>query len=81
MWTKRNILITGVAFIAMVAVFVATFDWGSDKGQDKNSLVVRTPRPSRPAAPVTPAPLPSVQQAPVPAETEEAVVVASGPPK
>ncbi len=81
MWTKRNILITGVAFVAMVAVFVATFDWDFDKEEDTNSVVVRTPRPSRPAVPVALNALPSGSQAPGHVDTEEPVAVTPEPPR
>jgi tetratricopeptide (TPR) repeat protein len=73
--------IAGAAFIAMVAVFVATFDWGLDRDADPGSVVVRTPRPSRPAVPVTPVTVPTEQQKPAPAEVGQEVANIPEPPR
>ena len=48
MSSKRTLYISGVAFLAMVAVFVAAIDWSKNDEIAANKLIVRTPKQSRP---------------------------------
>ncbi len=74
MSSKRTLYISGVAFLAMVAVFVAAIDWSKNDEIAANKLIVRTPKQSRPVQTVKPTPPQDVARVPVPTEPRETVV-------
>ncbi len=81
MSSKRTLFISGAAFLAMVAVFVAAIDWSKNDEIAANKLIVRTPKQSRPIQTVTPTPPPEVARTPVQTEPRETVVPEPETPK
>jgi Flp pilus assembly protein TadD len=71
MSSKRTLYISGAAFLAMVAVFIAAIDWSENDEIAANKLIVRTPKQSRP---VTPAPPQEVSATPIQTEPVEPVI-------
>ena len=78
MSSKRTLFISGVAFLAMVAVFVAAIDWSDNDKITSNKRIVRTPPQSRRAAPEPPQ---EVAETPTRAEPAEPVIATPEPPK
>ena len=77
MFTTRNLLITGAAFIAMVIVFIATFDWKGDDAKTSQDVALRTFNRPAPTKTIS-APLPpATQTAAEPVVSEPAVVEAA----
>lgn len=78
MSSKRTLFISGAAFLAMVAVFIAALDWSDKEEVTSNKLIVRQPQPSRP---VTPAPSPQVAESTAASAPLEQVTPAPEPPR
>jgi tetratricopeptide (TPR) repeat protein len=81
MSSKRTFYISGAAFLAMVAIFVAAIDWSKNDEIAANKLIVRTPKQSRPVQKVKPTPSPDVARVSVQTEPLETTVPEPEPPK
>ncbi len=82
MWTKRNLVISIAAFVAMAVVFIAAMDWVNDEDSTRSRIIVRNPKHSKPASEVKVQPLsPAGEETPATNESEEVAVTLPEPPK
>jgi Flp pilus assembly protein TadD len=81
MFTTRNLLITGAALVAMVIVFIATYDWGGDESNTSQDLALHTINRPAPARTFSAPPAPVTETAAEEAECETAAAEEPEPPK
>lgn len=78
---SRNLWVSSFAFIAMVVIFITTYDWASKNGAADEKAAVQTTEQSTPAVATAPVPAPSAEPAPVTNEPEAVVVSEPEPPR